>query len=62
MIPPEMGRAFFRIAFFVTLVSAALLPFLAPDSAEFVVDVLALGIGLVFIAIIVIAVRLTGRG
>ncbi len=57
-----MGRAFFRIAFFVTLVSAALLPFLAPDSAEFVVDVLALGIGLVFIAIIVIAVRLTGRG
>ena len=59
-MPPEMGRAFFRIAFFVTFVSAALLPFLTPGTAEFVVDVLALVIGLVFIAVIVIAVRLTG--
>jgi hypothetical protein len=54
-----MGRAFFRIAFFVTLVSAGLLPFLARGSAEFVVDVLALGMGLLFIAVIAIAVRLT---
>jgi len=57
-----MGRAFFRIAFFVAFVSAALLPFLTPGSAEFVVDVLALVIGLIFIAAIVISVRLTGRG
>ena len=61
-MPPEMGRAFFRIAFFVSFVSLVLLPFLTPGTAEFVADVLALGIGLVFIAAIVIAVRLTGQG
>ena len=58
---PEMGRGVFRIAFFVTFVSAALLPFLTPGSAEFVVNVLALGIGLIFIAVIAAMVRLTGR-
>lgn len=58
---PEMGRAFFRIAFFVTFVSAALLPFLSPGTAEFVVDVLALGVGLVFIAAIALIVRWSAR-
>ena len=56
-MPPEMGRSFFRIAFFVTLVSAALLFFLTPGTAEFVVDVLALGVGLLFIGIIVFLAR-----
>jgi len=56
-MPPEMGRAFFRIAFFVTLVSAALLFFLTPGTAEFVVDVLALGVGLFFIGIIALLAR-----
>ncbi len=56
-MPPEMGRAFFRIAFFVTLVSAALLFFLTPSTAEFVVDVLALGVGLLFIGIIFFLAR-----
>ena len=58
---PEMGRAFFRIAFFVTFVSAALLPFLSPGTAEFVVDVIALGVGLVFIAVIALVVRWSAR-
>jgi hypothetical protein len=61
-MPPEMGRAFFRIAFFVTLVSAALLPFLSPGTAEFVVDLLALGVGLVFIGIIAFFARRSARG
>jgi len=56
-MPPEMGRAFFRIAFFVALVSAVLLFFLTPGTAEFVVDVLALGVGLLFIGIIVFLAR-----
>ena len=58
---PEMGKSFFRIAFFITLVSAALLPFLTPGTAEFVVDVLALGVGLVFIAVIAFAARWSTR-
>ena len=58
---PEMGRAFFRIAFFVTFVSAALLPFLSPGTAEFVVDVVALGVGLAFIGAIALVVRWSAR-
>lgn len=61
-MPPEMGRAFFRIAFFVTFVSAALLPFLSPGTAEFVVDVLALGVGLVFMGVVAFVARRLGRG
>lgn len=59
---PGMGRAAFRIAFFVTLVSAVLLPFLKPGTAEFVVNVLSLGVGLVFIVVITFFARLTRGG
>jgi hypothetical protein len=58
---PEMGKAFFRIAVFITLVSLVLLPFLKPGTAEFVVDVLALTVGLVSIAIIAIIARWSAR-
>ena len=59
---PETGKAVFRIAFFVILMSALMLPFLAPGSPEFVVDVLALGVGLVFAIAIFLVVRLSTRG
>ena len=59
---PEMGRSFFRIAFFVTIVSVVLLPFLTPGTAEFVVDVLALGIGLVFMGLVAFLARWSMRG
>jgi len=59
---PEMGRTFFRIAFFITFVSAVLLLFLTPGTAEFVVDVLALGVGLVFIGVVALAARWSARG
>lgn len=58
---PEMGRAFFRIAVFVTLVSLALLPFLRPGTAEFVVNVLSLAVGLVSILIVVVLARWSAR-
>ena len=60
-MPPEMGRSFFRIAFFVTLVSGVLLPFLTPGTAEFVVDVLALGVGLVFMGLVAFLARWSVR-
>jgi hypothetical protein len=56
-----MGRSFFRIAFFVTLVSGVLLPFLTPGTAEFVVDVLALGVGLVFMGLVAFLARWSVR-
>ncbi len=56
---PGMGRAAFRIAFFVTLVSAVLMPFLKIGTAEFVVNVLSLGVGLVVSIVITVLARLT---
>ena len=58
---PEMGKGFFRIAVFVALVSAALLPFLTPGTAEFVIDVLSLAVSLVSIAVIAILARWSAR-
>jgi hypothetical protein len=54
---PEAGQAWFRIAMMITLVSAVLVYFTEPDTAERVVSMLTLLIGLLFIGIIVILVR-----
>jgi hypothetical protein len=54
---PEAGQAWFRIATMITLVSAALVYLTEPGTAERVVSVLTLLIGLLFIGVIVILVR-----
>jgi hypothetical protein len=54
---PEAGQAWFRIAVFLVLISAALLPFLRPESAEFVITVTTLAMGLSFAVLIVVIVR-----
>lgn len=54
---PEAGQAWFRIAVLITLVSAALLYLTEPGSAERVVSMITLLIGLLFIGIIVVLVR-----
>jgi len=61
MISPQMGRAVFRIAFFMTLVSIVLMFYLKPGSAEFVVAGVTLAVGLVFILLIALAVRRQSR-
>jgi hypothetical protein len=58
----EMGRAFFRIAVFMVVMSAILLPFLPVGSAEFVVDVVTLILGLVFVGILAFLARRSARG
>ncbi len=58
---PEAGQAWFRIAMLITLVSAALLFFVEPGTAEFVVTVTALVIGLLFIGVIAVLVRRGSR-
>lgn len=57
MITPDLGRAAFRIAFFMGLVSLGLLLITEPGSAEFVVSCLALGVALLFVVVIVVMVR-----
>ena len=54
---PEAGRAWFRVALMITLVSAALVYFNEPGTAEQVVSVMTLLIGLLFIGVIVVLVR-----
>ncbi|OIO96561.1 MAG: hypothetical protein AUK03_03855 [Anaerolineae bacterium CG2_30_64_16] len=58
---PGTGQAFFRIAVFITLASLAVLPFLTPGTAEFVVDVLALAVGLASVAVVAVLARWSAR-
>lgn len=54
---PEAGQAWFRIATMITVVSVVLVFFTEPGSAERIVSVITLIIGLVFIGIIIVLVR-----
>lgn len=61
MLSPEMGRAAFRIASFMVVVSTGLLFVLESDSAEYVVTLLTLLIGIVSGALIVVVARRQSR-
>lgn len=54
---PQLGQTLFRVAFFMTLMSAVLLFLVKPGSAEFVITVTTLVLGLLFMAVIVIIAR-----
>ena len=58
---PELTQIWFRVAVFITLASAVLIPLQARDSAEFVIAVTSFFIGLLFIAILVVTVRRANR-
>jgi hypothetical protein len=58
MAPPDLLRAFFRAGMFVVLVSVALMLALPRDSAEFVISVCSLAIGLVLIGLVTLVTRL----
>jgi hypothetical protein len=55
---PQVGRAGFSLAIFVTVTGILLLPFLERDSAEFVVTVLAIAAGGLTLLLIAILARL----
>ena len=55
---PQMGRAAFALASFITVTGVLLLPFLERDSAEFVVTVLSIIAGGLTIVLIAILARL----
>lgn len=54
---PEAGRAWFRIALTITLMSVALIYFTEYGTAERIVSVITLVIGLLFIGVIVLLAR-----
>jgi hypothetical protein len=57
MISPQMGRAAFRIAFVMVALSIILIFVLTPGSAEYWVSVLTLVLGVLFMGIIFVLVR-----
>ncbi|MBI4757628.1 MAG: hypothetical protein HY871_04830 [Chloroflexi bacterium] len=58
---PQIGKAAFRIAIFVTGTAAVLLPFQEPGTAEFGVTILTVLIGLAAIGVIAFVVRRSMR-
>jgi hypothetical protein len=56
---PEGLRLFLRAGVFIALTALVLLFLVPPDSAEFVVSVCSLGIGLVLVGLVILANRLT---
>lgn len=61
MISPELGRAAFGTAILIVIVALGLLVTLRPGSPEFAITVLSLIIGLAFIGVIALFVRVIGR-
>jgi hypothetical protein len=55
------GQAWFRLGTFLVLTALVILPFQRRDSAEFVVTVLALVIGLLMLAVVALIVKLSNR-
>jgi hypothetical protein len=60
-MPPELTQLWFRVAIFMTLVSAVLIPLQQPDTAEFVISVTSFIIGLVFVAVVIAMIRRANR-
>jgi preprotein translocase subunit Sss1 len=54
---PEAAKAGLTVALFVAVASALILPLETPGSAEFVVNVLALGIGILATGVIAFVIR-----
>lgn len=61
MLSPQIGKVAFRIAFFMAFVSAGLIFFVKPGSAEFVATAITLAIGIVFCVLIIVVVRHQSR-
>ena len=56
---PIASQAALRVAVLILIVAVAMLPFQPPNSAEFVVTVLAAIVGLIFVVLVAVVVRLS---
>jgi hypothetical protein len=61
MLSPEVGRYAFRWAMLILLLAGGLLATLRPGTPEFAITLLTLLIGLLFLGILVVCIRLIGR-
>ncbi len=58
---PQMGQAAFRIAVFLIVGALLLLPFQTRGTAEYIITLLTLGVGLFMAALIVIIIKRSNR-
>jgi hypothetical protein len=56
-VDPIALQAALRVAVLILIVAAAMLPFQPPNSAEFVVTVLAAIVGLIFVVLVAVVAR-----
>ena len=58
---PQAAKAGLSLGLFIVVASVLLLPFEPPGSAEFVVTVLSLFVGLITVGVIALAIRKLSR-
>lgn len=58
MAPPDLLKAFFRSGVFIILVSVLMVLALPRDSAEFVISICSLTIGLALVGLVILVSRL----
>jgi len=58
-VDPIAFQAALRVAVLILIVAVAMLPFQPPNSPEFVVTVLAAVVGLIFVVLVAVVVRLS---
>jgi hypothetical protein len=61
MLSPEVGRHAFGWAIFIVLVAVGLLAILRPGTPGFAITLLTLVIGVVFLGLIVLCIRILSR-
>jgi hypothetical protein len=61
MLSPEAGKMWFRIVFFLISISGLLLFVVEPGTAAYVATVLSFAVSLVFLAVLIIMIRLSRK-
>ncbi len=60
-VDPELGKAATRLSLFIILLSGGMLFMLPQGTAQFYITVITLGIGLLFLTLVIALVRLFSR-
>lgn len=61
MISPQLGKLAFSWAMVLILLAGGLLFIVKPGSPQFVITVMTLGLGVAFLGIVILVVKIFGR-
>ena len=60
-VDPQLGKAALTMSLFIIVMAVGMLVFLPPSSPQFAITVFTLGIGIVFLSLVVVLVRKFSR-